>query len=179
MARATNRNPTRKKAALALRPGGAGAKAIPVGTAAKTPIAKIMSAPAVTVRPELSLDSLRQLMLDRGLSRIPVVDDTGRPLGIVSTTDLLLEEHERGGEIQEEIGPARLPAGFHAHAAGKSVGEVMSRTVLTLPESASVAQAAETLVAHHLHGAPVQSSGGAVVGFVSSSDVLAWLAGLR
>lgn len=181
MARATSGNPTRRKAASprAIRPAGAGAKAGPVGEAAKTPIAKIMSAPAVTVRPELSLDSLRQLMLDRGLSRIPVVDDAGRPLGIVSTTDLLLEEHERGGETQEEIEPAQLPAGFHAHAAGKSVGEVMSRAVLTLPESASVAQAAETLVAHHLHGAPVQSSGGAVVGFVSSSDVLAWLAGLR
>jgi CBS domain-containing protein len=149
-----------------------------IGRATKTPISRIMSVPVVTVRPELSLDSLRQLMLVRGLSRVPVVDDAGSPLGIVSTTDLVIEEHDRGDEIQEETSSPALP-GFHLHADGKSVGDVMSRAVFSLPESASVAQAAEALVAHHLHGAPVRSASGALVGFLSSSDVLAWLAGLR
>lgn len=150
-----------------------------LGHAAVTRIGAIMSAPAVVVRPEMSIDSLRQLMLDRGLSRIPVVDESGRAVGIVSTTDLVVEEHERDGELQEETDVRQLPRGFHLHETGKSVGDVMTRNVLTLPESVSIAQAAEALVAHHLHGAPVRSHLGTVVGFVSSSDVLAWLAGLR
>ena len=149
-----------------------------LGHAAVTRIGAIMSAPAVVVRPEMSIDSLRQLMLDRGLSRIPVVDESGRAVGIVSTTDLVVEEHERDGELQEET-DRQLPRGFHVHDAGKTVGDVMTRNVLTLPESVSITQAAEALVAHHLHGAPVCSHLGTVVGFVSSSDVLAWLAGLR
>lgn len=147
--------------------------------AAITPIRRVMTAPAITVTPQLSIDSLRQLMLERGLSRVPVADPEGRCRGIVSFTDLVVEDHDTGGEAQEEGAATRLPDGFHVHGAEKSVGDVMSRAVLSIADGNSIAQVAELFVANHLHGAPVCSGDGTIVGFVSSSDILAWIAGLR
>jgi CBS domain-containing protein len=154
----------------------------PVAAADRTPITQVMTPFPQTVwtTPDVSVESVREAMLKQGISRLPVLDEVRKPIGIISVTDLVVDEHESGGEIQEEANRDELPGpGFHVHGTGKSVGDVMSKSVLTVPESASVAQAAETLVAHHLHGAPVCSKSRAMVGFVSSSDLLAWLAGLR
>jgi CBS domain-containing protein len=146
-------------------------------SAARTPVIRVMTAEAITARPDLSLDTARDLLLGNGLSRVPVVDEGGRPIGMLSLADLVVEEHDRGGEVQEVR--ERVPGGFHVHEEEKSISDVMTRKVVSVPESASVAQAAEILVSHRLHGAPVISAAGVVVGFVSASDVLAWLAGLR
>lgn len=151
-------------------------------SASGTPIASIMSEKVVTVRPELSVDSLRELLLRQGLSRVPVVDANGHAVGMVSLTDLVVDSHERDDEPQAELDAAArraLPRGTHLASPVKTVADLMSRTVLSLPVSATVAQAAESLVAHHLHGMPVCSADKRVVGFISSSDLLAWLAGLR
>ena len=49
----------------------------------------IMSAPAITVGPETSVRDIAALFMARGINRVPVVDETGRLLGIVSRADLL------------------------------------------------------------------------------------------
>jgi CBS domain-containing protein len=49
----------------------------------------IMSAPAITVGPETSVRDIAALFTTRGINRAPVVDETGRLLGIVSRADLL------------------------------------------------------------------------------------------
>ncbi len=151
-------------------------------TAASTRVVDVMNPEPVTVRPDLELDSLRELFLRRRLSRAPVVDELGRAIGMVSLTDLVEEEHERSGEPQGELDRderSSLPPGLHIQSQGKTVGEIMSRSVLSLSETASVGQAAETLVANHLHGVPVCKESGVVIGFLSSTDLLAWLAGVR
>jgi CBS domain-containing protein len=146
--------------------------------AANIPVTRIMTAHVITVRPDQGIDEVRNLLLTHGLSRVPVVDDTRRAIGMLSMTDFVTSEHGGGARPQEE--PARdLPAGFHLEQPEPSVAKLMTRPVLAIPETASIAQAAEILVAHRLHGAPVTSPSGVVVGFLSSSDVLAWLAGLR
>ena len=175
MARATRASPAARKPIR-------GMGRSPVPAADRTPITQVMTPFLQTVwtTPGVSVESVREAMLKQGISRLPVLDEARKPIGIISVTDLVVDEHESGGELQEETERDALPGpGFHVHATGKSVADVMSKSVLTVPESASIAQAAETLVAHHLHGAPVCSESRAMVGFVSSSDILAWLAGLR
>ena len=55
----------------------------------------------------------------------------------------------------------------------------MTPTVLSVPQTATVEQVAELMVSRHVHGLPVVDSKGELAGFVSTMDVLAWLAGLR
>ena len=153
-------------------------------TAAKTPVSKIMTRDVISVRAGTSIESVIELMLGRGLSRVPVVDDAWRPLGIISKTDLVQESHDRG-EDGEQAPPLRRfdkyveQRGFHEQAAGATAGEVMTRTLVTVSERDSIASVAELMVSRHLHGVPVVSPDGELTGFVSSSDVLGWLAGLQ
>ena len=147
------------------------------GTASGTPVSKIMSREVVTVRSGTSLDSVVELMLLRGLSRVPVVDEKKRPLGIVSKTDLVEDSHAKG-DVLEETAP-RGESGFHIHVEAGIVDEVMTKTVVSVDEDASIEQVAELMVSRHVHGLPVVNAKGELVGFVSTMDVLAWLAGLR
>lgn len=147
-------------------------------TAGVTKVARIMSRDVVTVRAGTSLESVVELMLNQGLSRMPVVDEAYRPVGIVSKTDVVEEEHDRE-DLVEMPRKGEEQRGFHVHREGAIVDDVMTRTLVTVEESASVEALAEIMVSKHVHGLPVVDSGGELVGFVSTMDVLAWLAGLR
>ena len=152
-------------------------KRVNAASASSTPVASIMSRDVITVRSGTSLDALVELMLVRGLSRVPVVDERRQPLGIISKTDVVQDSHDRG-DVSEE--PQQQPAerGFHVHSVGAVVDEVMTKTVVTVPEDASIQRVAELMVSRHVHGVPVVNGKGELAGFVSTMDVLAWLAGL-
>ncbi|MBI3181079.1 MAG: CBS domain-containing protein [Myxococcales bacterium] len=156
----------------------------PLEEAARTPVTEVMTRQVVTVRPELSLDSLIDLMMNRGLSRLPVVDEEGKPIGMVSKTDLVSRRHAEGDteeapKLPSAPGVAYRESGFHVHEVPTAtVADVMSPAVLSVREDASVAGAAELMAVHHIHGVPVVSPAGKLVGLVSSLDILGWLAGL-
>ncbi|MBO1413149.1 CBS domain-containing protein [Streptomyces sp. FH025] len=63
----------------------------------------LMTSPAVCARPEWTVVEAARLMRARGLKRLPVVDEAGRLIGIVSRSDLLrvFLRHDRA--IREEI----------------------------------------------------------------------------
>jgi CBS domain-containing protein len=148
----------------------------------------IMSHEVVTVRDDVSLPSLAALLLERGVSRVPVVDAEQRLVGMVAMTDLVVDAHLRGDtdELRDDApaipagaGISYVPPGFHVEDTGKLVGEVMNRGVISVRPEASIAEAAHLLTSHHLHGLPVADGLGALVGFVSSSDIVAWVATTR
>ncbi len=56
------------------------------------PIAGVMTKRPLVVPPETYLSEVMELMADRKISELPVVDDRQRPLGLVDITDLLVQE---------------------------------------------------------------------------------------
>jgi len=63
-----------------------------------TKVREIMNAPAVTVSPACTVDEAMQLMTDRRIRHLPVVDSVGRLLGIISIGDLVkwtITSHEK------------------------------------------------------------------------------------
>lgn len=52
-------------------------------------VSDVMNAPAVTISPDADISEAASLMVDRKINRLPVVDDAGKLLGIVSRTDLV------------------------------------------------------------------------------------------
>jgi CBS-domain-containing membrane protein len=64
---------------------------------------QLMTAPAVTVQAGASLSEAAKLMHERGVKRLPVVDDSQRLVGIVSRTDLLRVYLRPDEQIREEI----------------------------------------------------------------------------
>lgn len=65
--------------------------------------AELMTAPAITVRPDSDVVQAAALLARQGIKRLPVVDEDGTLVGIVSRRDLLSVFLRSGTEIREEI----------------------------------------------------------------------------
>lgn len=122
-----------------------------------TPISEIMAKDVIAVRPELGTEALEELLLAKNISGVPVVDDSGKPIGIVSKTDLL----GRNGTLSGD---------------GVKVRDIMMRTAFCLFENESIARAAGLMAFEGVHRVPVVGPRGMVVGVVSPLDVMRWLA---
>jgi CBS domain-containing protein len=62
-----------------------------------------MTSPAVTIGPDETVEHAARLLYDRKVKRLPVVDPAGRPIGIISRTDVLAVFDRTDAEIREEI----------------------------------------------------------------------------
>ncbi|MFD8722983.1 CBS domain-containing protein [Streptomyces sp. NPDC059629] len=71
--------------------------------AAGTRAAELMSTPAVTVHPDVTLAQAARLMAVRHVKRLPVVDDEDRLRGVVSRGDLLKVFLRSDEDIEEEV----------------------------------------------------------------------------
>ena len=65
--------------------------------------ADLMSSPALTIGPEDSVAGAARLMHDRHVKRLPVVDDEGCLVGILSRVDVLSVFDRPDGQIQDEV----------------------------------------------------------------------------
>lgn len=140
--RVTGRDDAADEALLGLaRPG----RERPAAVAA-TPVREIMTPDPVTVRPTDPVEVAVELLLARRFTALPVVDEGGRLVGVVSEADLL-------------TGRAR------------GVGAVMTRTPVTLPAGATVGEAVALVADRGLRMVPVVD-GDLLVGVVSRGDLV-------
>jgi CBS domain-containing protein len=65
--------------------------------------AELMTSPAVTIGPDDTVEHAARLMYDRKVKRLPVIDQAGLPVGIISRSDVLAVFDRTDAEIREEI----------------------------------------------------------------------------
>ena len=77
------------------------------GKDALTPVREVMSSPAVTAKPDMSLDECCRLLEEKQIRRIPVIDGGGKVCGIVSQADIALNasEHETAELLRDVSRP--------------------------------------------------------------------------
>lgn len=136
----------------------------------------IMTAPVVTVTPRTPIRDAARILLERHISGLPVVDEAGRLAGIVSEADLLIKEvlprpaepllqwFGRSLWLERRVTACRK-------AEGRTVGEVMTRNVVTAGEETSVHDLASRMVRFGVNRLPVVRDQ-TVVGIVTRADVL-------
>jgi len=129
----------------------------------------IMTTPVITVRPETGVKEAAALLVDHAISALPVVDEADELIGIVSEADLI--------PLEATPDPRRqmLPVYHRPKPVPHTVGEVMTTSVVALPEDADAAQAARLMLDRHVKSIPIVS-GDRVVGIVARRDVLKMLA---
>jgi CBS domain-containing protein len=123
----------------------------------------VMSRPVVTVGPDAQLKDVAATLIEHGINAVPVVDDGGRLVGIVSEADLLTPEVAAGTRHQPGSAVGRRLPGTARH--------VMSQSVYTVNEDTDAAAAARMMLRHNLKSVPVVA-GGRVVGMVARRDLL-------
>jgi CBS-domain-containing membrane protein len=131
----------------------------------------VMTREVVTVDEQESFKELAALMAECRVSALPVLDEGGRVVGVVSEADLLLKE-----EFPEGPAGGRLFQGRHrmerAKAAGDTAVELMTAPAITIGPDATVAEAARLLHRHQIKRLPVVDPAGPLLGIVSRADLL-------
>ncbi|GGU76891.1 CBS domain-containing protein [Lentzea flava] len=112
-----------------------------------------MTGPAVVVNPDTPVRTASAVLGEHGFSALPVVDDEGRLVGIVSGADLLL-------------------AGMTPAAAKGPVARVMRHPVISAPMTATPAELTATMLSERLRCLPIVANDELLVGVVSRSDLL-------
>ncbi|WP_331528305.1 CBS domain-containing protein [Nocardioides sp.] len=128
-----------------------------------------MTAPAVTVAPDTSLEQTIRLLDEHQITAMPVVDAAGHLLGVVSEADVLRDSVLADRRVHERLVEI---TGRTVHLV---VTDVMTHLPIHVSQDDDVAQAVELLVSSQVKSLPVVSDSG-VVGVVSRRDVIAVLA---
>lgn len=132
---------------------------------------EIMSRDLVTVRPEHGIRHAAQIMIDRDVSGLPVTDDEGRLVGMLTEGDLL-GRAELGRDLPD-AGPLDVEQRARALIKARSwkVGDVMTRDVATVAEDTSIAAVVALLVDRGVKRVPIVRDD-RLVGIVSRRDLL-------
>ncbi len=142
---------------------------------------QIMTRPVVTVTPETSIVDAANLMLQRHVSGLPVVDGDGKLVGVVSEGDFIRRSEigtgrRRGRWLRFILGPGKSALDF-VHEHGHKVGEVMTKSPLTITEDAALQEIVALMEKNNIKRLPVVR-GDKVVGIVSRANLLQAVASL-
>lgn len=145
---------------------------------AKT-VADVMTRSPLTVKPETVLKDAIQLLADNHISGLPVVDDAGKLVGVLSESDLMWQT--TGAPLPAYVmlldsviylkNPNRYNQELHK-ALGQTVGEVMTDKAITIEPSASLQHAAQIMHDKQIRRLPVLDAGEVLVGILTRGDIV-------
>jgi len=142
----------------------------------------VMTTHVASVEAGTPFKEVAELLVRRGVSAAPVLDEDGRVVGVVSEGDLLRKEEFREEYYGQGYRPRlrtrlrRRLAGRGADgrrkAASATAGEVMSAPAVTVAPDISTVTAAQLMDAHGVKRLVVVDDGGRLIGIVSRRDLL-------
>jgi CBS domain-containing protein len=135
-------------------------------------IRDVMATPAHTVTGDAGFKEIVSQLGAHGVSALPVIEEDGRLIGIVSEADLMLKEEYAGQETPG--GPFRLPLHRREHlkAAGLRARDLMTTPVVTTTTDTTLPDAANLMRKKRVKRLVVVDGDGCVEGIVSRVDVL-------
>jgi CBS domain-containing protein len=111
-----------------------------------TTVREIMQRDIQTTSPDQPIVTIAQRLIDAGLTGMPVVDTSGKLVGVVTEYDIISKQ-------------------------GETVGDIMSRGVVTVSEETTAARVVELVGLHGIRGIPVLADG-KLTGLVTRADLV-------
>lgn len=144
-------------------------------------VTEIMTTNVLTVAPGTPLSEVARLMVDEGVSGLPVVDD-GELVGMITEVDVVSKEIDVDppayGTFLDAI--FRLPWDRSDEEVRRVValtaGELMSSPVRTIAARASIHEAADMMFKQRVSPIPVVSDRGEMIGIISRTDIIRLIA---
>jgi len=137
-----------------------------------------MTTEVLTVSPETSIADLSKTLENRKIGGVPVVDQGGRLVGVITQSDLV----ERARDL--ELPPAINILDLHIYLQipshliqrvekmlGTTVGDCMSPNPITVAPDTPVSQIAALMAKQKVHTIPVLK-GGKIVGVIGKMDLV-------
>jgi CBS domain-containing protein len=140
----------------------------------KSTVRDVMTTRVIWVRETASFREMAATLRECRVSAFPVLDDTGRVIGVVSEADLLAKQALDGGEDgMPGMITGLLRRREQEKARGVTAGDVMTSPAVTVRPEDTVEHAARVMYARKVKRLPVVDAGGHLVGIISRADVLA------
>jgi CBS domain-containing protein len=136
----------------------------------------VMTSKVITVLPDTPLREVARLLAEHRISGLPVVDEAGTVVGVVSEADFLAKEqgadaiHHR--PLAWLLGESRLTRAQLARLAARTAGEAMSAPAVTIEHWRRIAEAAQRMVKRGIDRLPVVDDNGSLAGIVSRADLV-------
>ena len=130
------------------------------------PITKVMTTAIASVDLGQPLTEVYHALNAAAFEHVPVLDGD-RPVGIISSTDVLRLVYDIDG-ADDRMLTTMLDHQFNLE-------DVMSTELVTLPDTATVQDAAEVLAKGGIHSVLVVGPAGSLVGIVTTTDLVRFL----
>jgi CBS domain-containing protein len=142
---------------------------------------QIMTRKVISVKPGTSITDAANIMLQQHISGLPVVNEIGDLVGIISEGDFIRRaeigtQRKRGRWLRILVGPGRA-ANDYVRERGRKVGEIMTPDPLTVTEDATLDEIVEVMEKKHVKRLPVLRKDN-LVGIVTRANLLQAVADL-
>jgi CBS domain-containing protein len=142
---------------------------------------QIMTRQVITIAADASIVDAANIMLVKHISGLPVVDQAGKLVGIVSQGDFIRRaeigtQRKRGRWLKFLVGPGRAASDF-VRERGRKVGEIMTPDPCTVTEDATLEDIVELMERKNVKRLPVLR-GDTLAGIVTRTNLLQAVAGL-
>ncbi|PSO87512.1 MAG: phosphoribulokinase [Cyanobacteria bacterium QS_5_48_63] len=142
-------------------------------------VADVMTSNPIVVQPQTPIKEAIQLLAERRISGLPVVDGEGKLVGVITESDLMWQE--TGVDPPPYIilldsviylqNPARYEKEIHK-ALGQTVEEVMSEKTITVEPDRALKEAARLMHEKEIRRLPVVDEQGQVIGILTRGDIV-------
>jgi CBS domain-containing protein len=146
-------------------------------------VAEVMTPDPISVTPQTPLQEAISILAEKKISGLPVVNEQGKIVGVISETDLMWQE--TGVETPPYImfldsviylqNPAKYNKEIHK-AIGQTVSEAMSDRPITIKADKSVKEAAQIMHEKKIRRLPVVNNESQLVGIITQGDVIRMMA---
>ncbi len=143
----------------------------------------IMTSEVITVKPDLSVEKLAEILWENKISGVPVLDDNDTLVAVVTENDLIDQTKkihipsvitlldsvfflESGGKMEKQI----------KKITGSTVGDIGTEKLISVTEETPLNEIATIMAEKRVHTLPVLS-GEKLVGVVGKSDIIRTVAG--
>lgn len=142
-------------------------------------VSEAMTPDPITIDPAMEVADIAKVMIDNNIGGLPVVGDDGQLLGIVTESDLIVQdsEVEFPSFVSFLSGYVFVPGSLHRFdekfrkAVGATAEEVMTKDVVTVETDDSVEDVATMMSKKKLKRFPVMK-GGSLAGIITMADVV-------
>lgn len=136
---------------------------------------QVMTSPLLTISPGATVRQAIEMMLEKRISGLPVVDEIGQLVGMISEGDLLHRselgtEKHRSKWLDFLLGPGPA-ASDYVHSHSRRVADVMTSDVVTVEETTPLEEVVKLMEKRHIKRVPVVRDGG-IAGIITRSDLL-------
>jgi CBS domain-containing protein len=142
-------------------------------------VKEIMTTSVITVSPDTPVAQIARLLREEHISGVPVVDNTGKVVGIVTEIDLI-KRHARVHfpiylPFLESLIFLESPRRYQdevRRALGATAQEIMTQPVRTARPETDVEEIATMMVEERSNPIPILDETGVLVGIVSHTDIV-------